>query len=400
MPEARLTQPCGAVRGRWTAGVGRLRLTAISCGLLLLLLLLLRLSQQSQPQLLMRHQLPRDTDTPVTPFTPKSDRSQAASSQNPASPTPSSRAGPALPTGISAPAGYVPVPGGCLPDPVISTHSEGGRLGNTMAEYASILALGLRYNISAVMPRSLLYLMRPAFLNLTLPVVFEYCLLDDERVTAEMFEEVPDEQKHAHSWEIVNYAHRISLFWQYREILRREFTFRRGLLAGAQQQLRTVAGNRTDLTFVGVHVRRADYGRHLWAVLGGYMLNESFYQGAMELCRYRYHQPVFIVTSDDLNWCRERLSGPDVYVVGDPRRVSPGVERDMALMAACNHSIFDYGTFGFFGAFLAGGDLILADGYAEREHEIVRELRIGGINATFLDPEGNVLSRCRLCTTE
>ncbi|KAF0312517.1 Galactoside 2-alpha-L-fucosyltransferase 1 [Amphibalanus amphitrite] len=51
---------------------------------------------------------------------------------------------------------------------------------------------------------------------------------------------------------------------------------------------------------------------------------------------------------------RENLSGTDIYLLGDPRSEFPGVERDLALLAACNHTIFDYGTYGFFAAFLAG----------------------------------------------
>ena len=30
--------------------------------------------------------------------------------------------------------------------------------------------------------------------------------------------------------------------------------------------------------------------------------------------------------------------------------------QDLAIMAACNHSIIDYGTYGMFGAILSGGD--------------------------------------------
>ena len=33
---------------------------------------------------------------------------------------------------------------------------------------------------------------------------------------------------------------------------------------------------------------------------------------------------------------------------------------DLAIAASCNHTIYDYGTFGFWGAYLAGGHTILA----------------------------------------
>ena len=38
---------------------------------------------------------------------------------------------------------------------------------------------------------------------------------------------------------------------------------------------------------------------------------------------------------------------------------------DLCLMAACNHSIHDYGTFGTWGSLLAGGDVITATGTSQ-----------------------------------
>ncbi|KAF0312649.1 Galactoside 2-alpha-L-fucosyltransferase 1 [Amphibalanus amphitrite] len=95
---------------------------------------------------------------------------------------------------------------------------------------------------------------------------------------------------------------------------------------------------------------------------------------------------------------RQHLRAPDVHFLGDPRSEFPGVERDLALLAACNHTIFDYGTYGFFAAFLAGGDMILADGVSEKESEMVTELREGKINATFIDGNGRVLPTCVRCS--
>lgn len=36
-----------------------------------------------------------------------------------------------------------------------------------------------------------------------------------------------------------------------------------------------------------------------------------------------------------------------------------GAGQDLAVLAACNHSIIDYGTFGSFGAILAGGETVV-----------------------------------------
>ncbi|XP_037084139.1 galactoside alpha-(1,2)-fucosyltransferase 1-like isoform X2 [Pollicipes pollicipes] len=267
-----------------------------------------------------------------------------------------------------------------------------------MGEYASIFALALRYNMTAVATPSLLRFMRHMFPDTTLPVVSDACA---ERHTATMvdaFEQLSDEERRAHSWRIDYYPHRVRLFWSYRRQLCDEFTVRPELSRHAQIKLLEVSQGRAGLTFVGVHVRRTDYAAHLKSVFHGNPVHVSFYTSAMALCRKRYTNTVFIVTSDDLHWCREHLLADDVYVIGDSRAVTPGPELDLALLAACNHTVFDYGTYGFFGAFLAGGDMILADGFSELEHEIVTELRLGGINATFLDPRGRLLPHCRFCT--
>ena len=37
---------------------------------------------------------------------------------------------------------------------------------------------------------------------------------------------------------------------------------------------------------------------------------------------------------------------------------------DLAVLASCNHSIVDYGTFGLWAGLLAGGQIFLPQGYA------------------------------------
>jgi galactoside 2-L-fucosyltransferase 1/2 len=60
---------------------------------------------------------------------------------------------------------------------------------------------------------------------------------------------------------------------------------------------------------------------------------------------------LFVVVSDDPKWCERELRGDDVVVM---KTNSPA--QDLAIMAACNHSIIDYGTYGVWGAILSGGD--------------------------------------------
>ena len=38
----------------------------------------------------------------------------------------------------------------------------------------------------------------------------------------------------------------------------------------------------------------------------------------------------------------------------------PPRDMDLAIASRCNHTVYDYGSFGFWGAFLAGGKTVLA----------------------------------------
>lgn len=88
----------------------------------------------------------------------------------------------------------------------------------------------------------------------------------------------------------------------------------------------------------------------------------SFYLRAMLHFEQKYSSVVFVVVSDDPLWCRRHLgSRPNVHVTGGNRKKGAPANSaalDLALLASCNHSIFDYGTFGEWGALLAGGETV------------------------------------------
>ena len=47
----------------------------------------------------------------------------------------------------------------------------------------------------------------------------------------------------------------------------------------------------------------------------------------------------------------------------------------MAIGASCNHSIFDYGSFGFWGAYLAEGHTILAHHMSDNRNDVVENIK-------------------------
>ena len=82
---------------------------------------------------------------------------------------------------------------------------------------------------------------------------------------------------------------------------------------------------------------------------------------------------MYIVSSDDAQWCKEKFRSfnnnkkkkRNIFYTEDfsaerEAKKLPGPQTDMAIAASCNHTIYDYGTFGFWGAYLAGGHAIFA----------------------------------------
>jgi len=78
----------------------------------------------------------------------------------------------------------------------------------------------------------------------------------------------------------------------------------------------------------------------------------------MTLYRKWFDDVIFILISDGIEWCKENVRGPDITY-------SPFGEQymDLALMTSCDHVIVTSGTFGWWGAWLAGGRTVYFSGY-------------------------------------
>jgi len=116
---------------------------------------------------------------------------------------------------------------------------------------------------------------------------------------------------------------------------------------------------------VGVHVRLGDMNVDEGLKRRGYKTADVPYLlRAMDyfdrkLERWKEsHDVVFVVSSDDIEWCREKLSSQN----GASRHVVFVSTRDalidMAVLAQCRHSIISVGTFGWWSAWLANGTTV------------------------------------------
>ena len=121
-------------------------------------------------------------------------------------------------------------------------------------------------------------------------------------------------------------------------------------------------------------MRRTDYIAFSKKVLGKRVASKAFYMEAIDYFEEEYaeHHVIFLAVSDDLEWVRRELGGRrNLVLAGTHGKGEQGeldsVGVDLAILAACNHTIISQGLFGTWGAFLAGGDVYSTYGVMVRD---------------------------------
>ncbi|XP_073880170.1 galactoside 2-alpha-L-fucosyltransferase SEC1 [Macaca fascicularis] len=247
-----------------------------------------------------------------------------------------------------------------LPREGLFTINSKGRLGNQMGEYATLYALAKMNGRPAFIPVQMHSTLAPIF-RITLPVLHS--------ATASR---IPWQNYHLNNWMEEKYRHipgryvRLTGYpcsWTFYHHLRheilQEFTLHDHVREEAQKFLRGLQAKWAgQATFVGVHVRRGDYVHVMPRVWKGVLADRGYLQRALDWFRARCRLPVFVVTSDDMAWCRDSINNSvgDVVFAGNGLQGSPA--KDFALLTQCNHTIITVGTFGVWAAYLAGGDTV------------------------------------------
>ncbi|KAJ7313965.1 hypothetical protein JRQ81_005806 [Phrynocephalus forsythii] len=251
-----------------------------------------------------------------------------------------------------------------------------GRLGNQMGEYATLYALAkLNGHQAYILPAMHNYL-SPIF-RITLPVL-----------PAEVVSKIRWRNFGLHDWMSEEYRHikgkyvrltgypcSYTFYHHIRQEILREFTFHDHIKEEANQYLRGLRGEGREVTYVGVHVRRGDYVWVMPKTWKGVVADRSYLEKAMNYFRTKYTNPIFVVTSNGMKWCKENINASrgDVYFAGDGKESSPG--RDFALLAHCNHTIMTIGTFGIWVGYLVGGETIYLANYTLPDSPFLRVFR-------------------------
>jgi galactoside 2-L-fucosyltransferase 1/2 len=116
------------------------------------------------------------------------------------------------------------------------------------------------------------------------------------------------------------------------------------------------------MLYVGVHIRRGDMMDDYNQERGYTVADSKYLDAAMSYFKAKYSlfKIIFVVCSDDMQWSKQHLSrdiAPVVFSIFDD------LEQDLSLLSETNHTIMTVGTYGWWGAWLAGGEVLYYKDY-------------------------------------
>jgi galactoside 2-L-fucosyltransferase 1/2 len=248
----------------------------------------------------------------------------------------------------------------------IVAQSGPGRLGNQMFQYASSLGI---YHEERVKTRTVHFCIQPGFVTVQkfssiFVGPFDVC---PEEVLNKA-QNLPEKGYGIHTkFDTSCYHHSSSSCaftlgtylqsWRYLEqskkLIQSSLQFQPSIQSQAEAFLKRFSSRDARQTIIGIHVRRDDvlFADYLQAAPA------SYFEKAMTYYTEKYENVLFLVATEDLLWCAEQpvFQNNNVTFL-DTNFKQPWV--DLAILATCDHMIVSVGTFGWWAAWLGGGEVV------------------------------------------
>ena len=267
-----------------------------------------------------------------------------------------------------------------------------GRLGNNMLSYATLYVKAQIYGYKPVMSHEMYENIGHIFPYLSIKTAdgipeFAKCVEEDKIHWVKINESDVEFHSQKENIFLKGFPWDLKNFPKFENELLKEFRF----TSDIQQEVTNVLTKARKLfhdknpnkkvIFVGVHVRRTDYPKHLDYLYKGVAVTPAYFNAAMDKFRQELNADntvvAFILASDELKWSQEHFGNlTDVHFVWKLRRrrtkedTFKSAEIDMAILGACDHGIIDYGSYGQWTAFLTGGKVIAATGFRSRNSSV------------------------------
>jgi len=120
------------------------------------------------------------------------------------------------------------------------------------------------------------------------------------------------------------------------------------------------------ITWIAIHIRRGDF-------LTFFNIDTSvdYLNLAMNHYRRKYINCRFLIASDDKDYAKENLGNKNSDVFITPKSFFSG--DDLASLALCEHTIVTAGSYGWWAAWLVGGNVVHDINYPVPKQKCIRE---------------------------
>ncbi len=246
-------------------------------------------------------------------------------------------------------------------------------LGNLMFQYASLFGMARSARKRPVVPQDL-HLLK--YFNLTTTILrrkfdkkSRYQTIVEKKASA--FDEVLYDAAltSKHHIELVGYLQSWKYFEGMEDIIRREFGFRQEILHYVNEVMGSLGGG-SDTVIVGIHVRRGDLLNSQFSDFGYTVANATYLEHAMTVMEAKHQNIQYLVCSDDIAWAKANIKGSNGRKILFSTNHTAIV--DLAFLAHSDHVIMTVGTFGWWGAWLSGGDVIYYKDYPRTNSKLQR----------------------------
>ena len=170
---------------------------------------------------------------------------------------------------------------------------------------------------------------------------------------------------------IPSYPNLVELYPKYLPTIEQIFTLKKEYLIAASKLMDGIKEKSgiEQPTIVTIHIRRTDYTNSYAKMIGREIVTEEYFNRAIKYVREQEEDPVFIIVSDDIQWCINTIVGDNIFYSPNTDTVT-GVGTDLALLALAQVSLLSYGTFGQWGALLSVGAETRGPIIVPRGHEL------------------------------
>ena len=253
---------------------------------------------------------------------------------------------------------FVPPPVGKQGPRLLTVDCKGRRLGNLMFNYAALLGISKHNNMTPVFPGDIILRdvfeapMRVGYHDENFGMYHSHrefggrsCAYD--RTT----ENLPN-----FNIRLYGYYQSWKYFDSVKDELRKHFTFRTEVESRAVRYLDSIIPvykHKLDVVRVGVHVRRGDMTTPYFINYGYVTADAPYLKRAIDYFRKRFTKVIFIVCSDDIDWCKDNISGSDVVF-----SESGDMLVDLFILTQCQHTVMTVGSFGWWAAWLTNGTTV------------------------------------------